>query len=136
LSEERFKLRQKTEPKIGDCVVLGVLICRNVTKRNRIVCRPLQLARRELPGRITIKQQRYHLLGLIGCRTSAGISRANRFQVELRHHVDDKARQMILGDPLLDARGHQKQRIAIERFKMIRYRSSITDRMPKSPTGS
>jgi hypothetical protein len=36
----------------------------------------------------------------------------------------------------LHARRHQEQRIAIERLKMVGHRSSITDRMPKSPTGS
>jgi hypothetical protein len=57
-------------------------------------------------------------------------------EVELSDDVRDKARKMIVRQPLLNARRKQEQRIPIKRPKMIAHRSIVPGFHSQNPTGS
>jgi hypothetical protein len=84
--------------------MIGMRVGRNIAKGNRIVGGLLQLPAGEDPGGVAVKQQRQQHLRMKGFRPDSGVGHLQLVQVQLRHHIHDEARQMLLWKPVLHRR--------------------------------
>ncbi len=119
LFEERLRLRQETASEVADRIVFRARAGCHKAKRDRIVRRPLRLARGECSSRTAVEKQRNRHLGLIGFAPTTGVLRPQRTHLELRHDLSNKACQMICGQSVLNVGKQQEHRISIKRSKVI-----------------
>jgi len=81
LHKQAFDLLQKAPSERGDRVVIGMLVCRDKAHSHRIVRRPLQLAARKHPARVTINQDPQQHRRMVRRRTRTTILARHRSQV-------------------------------------------------------
>ena len=65
---------------------------------------------------------------MIRGNTTAGVSCAQRAEIEFRHDIHDEVSKMIARQPIVQTRRHQKQRLTINLPKVLAHPPSI----PKS----
>ena len=118
LNEQRFDLFEKPPPERRDCIVVGMIVGRDETKRHRVVRRPLQLPAREYARRVTVNQHAQQHSGMVRRRPGAPIRADHRAQIEPVDHLDHKTRQMPLRQPLVHRRRQQKTRLPIDRAEV------------------
>ena len=122
LNEQRLNLFQKPPPERRDGVVVGMIVGGNEAERHAVIGRPLQLAARKNARRIALHQQPEQHRGMIRRRARAAIIPAHRPKVEAVDHLDHKARQMPLRQPLVNRGRQQKSRLPINRPEIAQQR--------------
>lgn len=146
LNEQPLDLLEKAPPERRDCVVVGMIVGGNETKRHRVIRRPLQLAARKYARRITINQNAQQHSRMIRRRAGAAITAAHRAKVEPVDHLHNEASQMLLWQPLVNRRWQQEPGLPINRAEVAhptepiicenQWDDSIVGRhRPLSPTG-
>src|SRR5271165_2746623 len=106
-------LLEKAPSERGDRVVVWVVVGGDVAERHAVVSRPLQLAARKHPRRVAVNQNPQQHPGMVRRRAGAAIGADHAAKIEPVDHLDDKARQVFLGKPLVDRRRQKERRLAI-----------------------
>lgn len=117
LYEQPLQLRQEPLAERRDRVVIRVKVCRDKTKRHRIVGRPLKLAAGEHPSGVPVEQQGHQHARRKRCNAAPGVAPLQFAQVQLVHDLNDKSRQVILRQPVLHRRRQQVQRIPVNFYE-------------------
>src|ERR1700674_686004 len=97
-----------------DRIVVGMLISRQITKRQIVVGGLLYTPRARLTNRVAVQQQPRQQLGMISSQSSpvfALVAVIDLSQIQVTHNVGDKARQMAFRQPILQARRQQERLI-------------------------
>jgi hypothetical protein len=121
--------------------MIGRLVRANHARRHVLQAAPLDPPRRPLTERVAIEQQRHHRRGIVRRPPMPvrPISREKRGQIELRHRVNHKPREVILRQPLTQARRQQQLLLAITRQEVLRHAGIVlitSDRPPLCATAS
>ena len=120
LRKKGFQFFQKTPAKVGNGIMLRMLIRRAVTKRHRVIRGLLQLAAGEYACGIAVEQQGEQQRRMMGLFTPATITTLQLTQVQLVNDIDDKTRQMRFGAPRLYRGQKQIKGLSINRLKLVR----------------
>ena len=123
LNEQLLDISKKPPPERSDRVVVRMVVGRDEAKRHRIISRPLQLAARKHPRRITINQNAQQHSGMIRRRARAAIVAAHRAKVEPVDHFHSEPRQVLLWQSLVNRRRKQKPRLPINRAEIAHARA-------------
>jgi hypothetical protein len=120
--------------------VIGPLVRADHARSDILNAAPFDPSRGPLADRVGVEQQRHHHRRIVRRPTMAvgRIGREERGQIHLRDRVDHKPRQVILGQPLAQARRQQQLLLAITRQEVLRHpRMVLTapDRPTVSATG-
>ena len=120
LSKKGFQFFQKTRTKVGDGIVVRMLIRRAVTKRHRVIRGLLRLVAGEYPCGIAVEQQAEQQRRMTGWFPAA-ITSLQLTQVQLVNDTDDKTRRMRFGAPLLYRRRKSIKAVSINRLKLVQH---------------
>ena len=112
-NEQPLDLLEKPPPEHGDRVVVGVVVGGDVAERHAVVSCALQLAARKHPRGVAVNQNAQQHSGVMRRRTGAAIGADHTAKIEPVDHLDDKARQMSLRQPLVHRRRQKKRRLPI-----------------------
>ena len=111
------------DPEARDRRVIGHPVRGDHPKRDVVLAVALDPPRRALPDRVRVQQQRHHHRRLVR-RTTPPISAirgVERSQIDLADGVDDTPRQVVLRQPLAQARRQQQLLLAITRQEVLRH---------------
>ena len=124
-----------TDPKARDRRVIGRLVGGDHPERDILAAAPLDPPRRALPDRVRVHDQRHHHRRIVRRRpvTVGAIRGKERSQIELADRVDHKPREVILSQPLTQARRQQQLLLAITRQEVLRHPGIVLNR-PDGPT--
>ena len=73
LYKRRFKFLAKARPERRQGVVMRMLVAGDIPKRQRVICRPFDLAAGECPCGVTVDQQRQQCRRMVGVAASFAI---------------------------------------------------------------
>ena len=112
-----------TDPEARDRRVIGDPVGGNHPERDVVLAVALDPPRRALPDRVGVQQQRHHHRRLVRRATPpvSAIGAIKRGQIELAHGIDHTPRQVILRQPLTQARRQQQHLLAITRQEVLRH---------------
>ena len=102
--------------------MVGMAVAGDVTKRQRVVGGPLDLAAGVTAGGVAVDQQRQQRRRVIRGTALAGIGPLQVAQVQPFHHLDHVARQVPLGQPLLHRRRQEEVDVAVDRTEVAHRR--------------
>lgn len=83
-------------------------------KRQGVIGRPLDLAAGVAAGGVAVDEQRQQGGGVIGLATPPGVSLLQRTQIQSLHDLDDVAREVPFGQPILHRGRQQKIDVAVD----------------------
>jgi hypothetical protein len=110
--------------------VIWHLVGRDHPERDVLAAPSLDPPRRALADRVRIHDQRHHHRRIV--RRPAvpigAIGGKERGQIELGEHLDHKPREVILGQPLAQARRQQQLLLAIARQEVLRHPGILLNR--------
>ncbi len=141
LDKQRLELLKKPFAEGGEGVMIRMRVGGDVAEGNRVVGRLLQFPAGEHARRIAVKQQRQQHLRVEGFRADSRVGHLQLVQVQLRHHIDDEAGQMLLGKPVLYRRRKQVEGLSVHRFEVYAHALNTFPASPRllacseSPTG-
>jgi hypothetical protein len=103
------------DAKARDRRVIGRAVGSNHTERDVVVTAPLDSPRGAHPDRVGIDEQRHHHRRVMRRATPAviAIARVERADIHLRNRIEDEPREVILRQPLPQARRQQQLLLAI-----------------------
>lgn len=117
LHKQRLDLLEKALPEGAQRFMIQLRIGGDIAKGDRFVgCRLDAPARINACG-VAVNEQTTHHTRVIGNRARAAVLPAQRREIELIDDIDDKARQVILGRPLIHRGWQQVCRVSIHRRK-------------------
>ena len=124
-----------TDPEARDRGVIGRLVGGDHPERDVLAAAPLDPPRRALADRVRVHDQRHHHRRIVrrAAMPVGAIGSKERGQIELADHVDHKPREVILGQPLAQARRQQQLLLAITRQEVLRHPGIVLNR-PDGPT--
>ena len=82
--------------------MVGMAVGGDEAKRQGVVGRPLDLAAGVAAGGVTVDQQRQQGGGVVRKATPPGVGLLQRTEIQSLHDLDDVARQVTFGQPILD----------------------------------
>ena len=82
--------------------MVGMAVGGDEAKRQGVVGRPLDLAAGVAAGGVTVDQQRQQGGGVVRQATPPGVGLLQRTEIQSLHDLDDVARQVTFGQPILD----------------------------------
>ena len=130
LPEQLTQRALVADPEARDRGVIGRLVGRDHPERDVLATAPLDPPRRTLPDRVRVHDQRHHHRRIV--RRAAPPVRAigsqERGQIELADRLDHKPREVILGQPLAQARRQQQLLLAITRQEVLRHPGIVLNR--------
>jgi hypothetical protein len=116
-------------------VVRGA-VGRNHPERHLLLAAPLDLARRTLPDRVRVQQQRDHHSRIVRRTAAAVLSvrAVERVEIEPLDDIEQVPRQMPLRQPIPHARGQQEVLLAITRQEVLRHHRTLLNRPDRPRT--
>ena len=135
LAEQAGDRRLVTDPEARDRRVIGRLVGGDHAKRDVLVAAALDRARRAHPDRVGVDEQRDHHRRIMRRPTPAvvAIARNKRRQVHLGDRVEHEPREMLLGQPLTQARRQQQLLLAITRDEVLRHHRIVLNPPDATP---
>jgi hypothetical protein len=123
LTEQAGQRRLVALTKARDRRVVGPLVRADHARGVVLGAAPLDPPRRPLTDRVDVEQQRHHHRRIVRrpTMTVGAIGRIKCGQIHLRDRVDHKPRQMVLRQPLAQARRQQQLLLAITRDEVLRH---------------
>jgi hypothetical protein len=107
--------------KARDRAVIGPLVGRDHAHRHSVDASAFDHARRAAAGGVRVEQERHHHRRIVGraAVTVLPVGGVEGGQVHLLDRGEDKPRQVILRQPLAQARRHQKVLLAVARQEVL-----------------
>ena len=117
-------------PEPRDCRVIGHLVSADHAERDVLAAAPLDPPRRAHPDRVGVDKQRHHHPRLVGRRAPAiaAIGGIERLRIQLAHGVKHEPGQVILRQPLTQARRQQQLLVAITGKEVLEATAHLTTR--------
>jgi hypothetical protein len=121
--------------------VIGRLVDRDHAKRDVVMTAALDRARRPHPDRVGIDEQPDHHHGIVRRSAMAivAVTRTERPEIQLANRVEHKPCEVILRQPLTQARRQQQLLLTITRDEVLRHPEIVLnppDAIPVSATPS
>jgi pimeloyl-ACP methyl ester carboxylesterase len=113
LDEQLLDLRQEAPAEAGNAVVVGLRVRSNEAKRHRVVTGALDLAAGVHASGVAVHQQAQQHRRVVRIAAASGVLADQLAQVQLVDDFDNKARQMILWQPLVHRRRQQVGSVSI-----------------------
>ena len=122
-----------TKPR--DRGVIGRLVGADHPERDVLATAPLDPPRRALPDRIRVDEQRDHHRRIMRrpAMTVGAIARIERGQIHLLNSVEHEPRQVLLRQPLPQARRQQQLLLTITRDEVLRHRRIVLNPPDATP---
>ncbi len=107
LHKEACEFVNEAPAKGGQRVVVGVAACGNVAKGHGVVGGHFQLAAGEDARAVAVHQDGQQGRRVVGLGAATGVLACQPGEVQAIDDFNDKARQVVLGEPIVHRRGQQ-----------------------------
>jgi hypothetical protein len=123
------------DPEARDHRVIGHAVGADHAKRDVLATAPLDRPRRAHPDRVGVDEQRHHHRRIVRRATPPviAIRRVKRRQVHLRDGVEHEPHQVLLRQPLAQARRQQQLLLAITLDEVLRHQRMVLNPPDATP---
>ncbi len=121
IHEQLLDLGEKAPAEGRAGVMVAMIVRRDEAEGHRVVGRPFQLAARIHFPRIAMDQQPQQHARMMRRRARTAISLDEGREVQLIDHLDDKASQVSLREPLVHRRRQQIPRLSVHLSKVVHH---------------